>query len=414
MDACLYIGHHPNEWVWELFPGKSPAELTIAGKSWGRFALDVCSMLGCENVFIADAFFQGDLKTRVGNGSFWSLNIRQLPTGDADSPEELFERHRDALPQDDILFFWNLTLPDLPEPERLFDHMRPVQDGDAPEEGIYLLRGGVLYRCECPLLRMRTLQEYFQLNFRMLHEPGMYVLPGYDPAHDNVNLGENVVIMPHVSIESPAIIRRRTYLGRSVELAGDVIIGESSLIEHGSRLKRTIVMAYTSIGRNMHFENKIVSGNRVIDAETGDYVDLSDHFMARSAAPLRFSWYSVAEFITALILTVGLLPLYLIGWLFRKGLGELPFFALLLRAYPVCPKVLLGSAQLVRLGMGDAPYAFRFSDLHLSSGDAHTRDMADVYYLNNKSVRLMLAVAFLSLVKRFFVISLPEPDDGEF
>ena len=415
MDACLYIGQSRNDWVRELFPGKSPGELTIAGKNWVRFSIDVCSMLGCGDVHIADTFFYDELRDRIGNGNFWSVNIQHLPTVDAGTPLELLGRHGAALPQDELLFFWGQVLPDVPEPERIFDSMREVdvQSGGPAEDGIYLLRGGALYRCECPLLRMGTLQEYFQLNFRMLHEPGMYTLPGYAPAHDNISLGENVVIMPHFRIIPPVIIRSRSYLGRSVTLDGDVIIGEASLIEHGSYLKHAIVMDYTSIGRNMHIENKIVSGHRVIDVDSGAYVDLTDHFLARSTVPWRFNRYSVAEFLAALVLTVGLAPLYLIGRLFRKGLENLPYFELLLRAYPVCPKVLCGKAQLVRLGVSDKPYAFRFSDFHLPLSGTHTRDVADVYYLNHKSVRLMLAVAFLSLAKRIFVISLPKNDEGE-
>ena len=41
MKACLYIGRQGNEWIEELFPGKSPGEMTIAGKSWCRHAVEL-------------------------------------------------------------------------------------------------------------------------------------------------------------------------------------------------------------------------------------------------------------------------------------------------------------------------------------------------------------------------------------
>ena len=51
MNACLYVGYQDNEWIWEIFPGKSPAEMPIAGKSWARHAVDLCSLLKVDNIF---------------------------------------------------------------------------------------------------------------------------------------------------------------------------------------------------------------------------------------------------------------------------------------------------------------------------------------------------------------------------
>ena len=413
MDVCLYIGRRNNEWVWELFPGKSPGELTIAGKNWVRYSLDLCADLKAANVHIADSFFYDDLRNRLGAGSFWSTNIRFLPTSDAACPAELLARHRDSLPQDDVLFFWGQVLPDLPDIQRLFDDLHPVEQrpGKVLEDGIYLLRGRTLMRCNAPLLHMDSLQKYFQLNFRMLNQPGMYVLPGYDPAHDNVSFGENVIMMPNCSITPPAVIRTNSCLGRSVRLFGNVIIGESSLIESHSTLKNAIIMDHTCVGRNLAIENKIVCGNRVIDAETAEYVDLTDKFLSQSVKKRKFDRYSVAEFIFALALTIGLAPMFLLALVLGRGAKKLSFFRFLLRIYPQCPRVLTGNAQLVRLGISDQPWVFRLADAYLSFRDPHQRDMADVLYFNHKSVRRMLGVIVLSLAKRLVVISLPDDDD---
>ena len=276
MDACLYIGCRNNGWVRELFPGKSPGELTIAGKNWVRYSLDLCSMLDIGDCHIADCFFRDELRNSLGDGAFWLTRIHFLPVSDALTPEELLSRYRDMLPQDDLLIFWGQVLPDLPDIKRIFDDLQEVNTapGGALEDGIYLLREGKLKRCVCPLLRMDSLQSYFRLNFSMLKDPGMYDLPGYDPENNRVYIGENVVMMPNCRITPPAVIRSNTCLGRSVRLEGDVIIGDSSLIESCSTLKNAIIMDYTCIGRNISIENKIVSGHRVIDAVTAEYVPI--------------------------------------------------------------------------------------------------------------------------------------------
>ena len=212
MDACLYIGRLGNKWVEEFFPGKSPGELTIAGKNWVRYALDLCSMLNVDSIRIADCYFHDDLKNRLGDGAFWLTKIDFLPEPEAPSPQELLARHRDSLQQDELLIFWGQVLPDLPDIQQLFADLRPVETppGETPADGIYLLRGGKLYICACPLLRMDSLQNYFELNFRMLNEPGMYDLPGHDPEDNQVYFGENVIMMPNCRISPPAVWERRS------------------------------------------------------------------------------------------------------------------------------------------------------------------------------------------------------------
>ena len=406
MNVALYIGHCGNEWVWELFPGKSPGELTLAGKNWVRFVLDLCSCWNVGSITIADKFFYEDLRRRLGDGAFWLTRIAVIPAAGISDPMELARSSGKADSPDDLLIFWGQTLPDLPEASRLLDELQPVtvSPGVPPEDGIYLLRGGTLYRCVCPLLRMNSLKSYFELNFRLLNSPGMYVLPGYAPANDNISLGENVILMPGIKILPPANIRGDSYIGRNVTLAGDVIIGRCCMVENNSTLKHAIVMDHTCLGRSLSLENKIACGNRVIDAETGAYVDLHDDFLLKSTG-YRFSPYKAAEFLTALFLAVTLTPLYLLTRLLRPLIGKLPFFHFLLRIYPGCFKVLAGNARLVRLGMSDREYVFRFADSFLLLHDGHQHDVADVYFMNHKSVRLMLATVTLSLLKRMFVLS---------
>ena len=412
MRACFYIGPRNNEWVRELFPGKSPGELPILGESWCRHAAALCSQLKIDRIYIADVFFYPELTARLGDGSYWDLRIEYRRSEPAASPRELLQNHGGAIPEDDLLIFWGQVLPDLPEPDRLFDDLQPVEDktGDLPD-GLYLLRGGRLQRCNAPLHRMDSAQAYFDLNFRLLRAPGIYTIPGYSPAHDGIYFGQNLVTMPNVLILPTTVLRRNCYLGRSVRLNGDVIIADDVVIDDYTEVKHCLILGNTYVGRKMRLENKVVAGNRVIDMETGAFVDLDDKSMADKAKVKHFDTYTVVETLSAVALAVLLLPWYLAARLLPP-LQKWPFFAYVRRVYLPCIRVFFGRASLVRIGLGDSHYAFRYSDRWTPPCSKEKMEMGDTYFHQHRSVRLMLAVVARSLVQRFFTLAEPPAANG--
>ena len=404
MRACFYIGPRNNGWVRELFPGKSPGELPILGESWCRHAAALCSQLKIDRIYIADVFYYPEVAAQLGDGSYWDLRIDYRRSEPAASPRELLKNHRGLIPDDDLLIFWGQVLPDLPEPQRLLDDLQPVEDepGDLPD-GIYLLRGGRLQRCTCPLHRMDSARAYFDLNFRLLRNPGVYTIPGYSPAHDGIYFGQNFVTMPNVHILPTTVIRRNCYLGRSVRLNGDVIIADDVVIDDYTDVKHCLILGNTYVGRKMRLENKVVAGNRVIDMETGAFVDLDDKSMADKAKVKHFDTYTVIETLSAMALAVFLLPCYLAARLLPP-LEKLPFFGYVRRVYPSCIRVFLGRASLVRIGLGDSHYAFRYSDQWTAPCGEEKKELGDIYFHQHRSVRLMLAVVARSLLLRFFIL----------
>jgi len=408
MRACLYIGYHGNEWIWDMFPGRSPGELPLAGKSWTRHAIDICSQLEAREAFVADAFFHDDLQQRLGDGSYWSFDkLQAFKCETVSSPRELIAKHAELRSDEDLLFFWGQVLPDVADVDGILRELLPVEengDGDALPDGIYLLRDGVLNRCDVPLLRMDTIKNYFELNLRLLKAPGIYNLPGYS-SEQGFGIGQNVIMMPNCRIDLPVIILDDSYLGRSVRLAGEVVIGKNVLIENYSVIKRSVIFDNTFIGRSTEFVDKIVCGNRIIDAFSGAYVDVEDAFLAGNSRFRRFDRYRIGEFVIALALTIGLAPLYLLARPFKKRLDALPFFRLLLRSYPKCLPVLAGKADLIRSGVSDREWAFRFADQWVVQHDEHYKDMADVYFRQHRSLRLVLSVVIQSFVKRLFVLN---------
>ena len=406
MKACLYIGADGNEWVRQIFPGKSPGELPVAGKSWCRHAIDLCSQLNITDVCIADCFFYEKLRRRLSRGAYWNLELHLQPCVDAPTPPALFAQIPELEKNDDdVLIFWGQVLPDVGSIEELLGDPRPIAEmPDRLPPGIWLMRGGQLYECAAPLHRMDTLKRYFDLNFRLLEDHGIYTLPCYS-AQPGVNIGQNVTMMPHCRVEPPVIIQNDCVIERSVSLRNGAIIGREVLIDNSSEIDHSIILDCTCIGKNLFIRNKIVSGNLVIDVESGVFTEVDDTLLVTDSHTMGFDGYRAAEFLVALVLAVTLAPLFLLTRPFKKWLNRLAFFKLMFRAYPKCWLVLCGKAQLVRIDIDSDNYAFRLSDQWLRYMDDHQRDMGDIYFNNHRSVRLMLSTVIVSLFKRMFTIS---------
>ena len=78
MHACIYTGRRNNSWCREMFPDLSPAELPLAGKCGCLYAVDLCSRLKVTDLLIADCYFSAELAIKLGDGSYWSMNLRYM------------------------------------------------------------------------------------------------------------------------------------------------------------------------------------------------------------------------------------------------------------------------------------------------------------------------------------------------
>ena len=400
MKACFYIEPGCCKWVEDFFPGKNPGELPIAGKSLCRHIVDQCSSLKISDIYIAAGHYRDELPGQIGQGDYWSLRIHFLPADAGVAPERILDRHSEIIAAEELLFFRGMVLPDVSGIEELLSNLREV--GALPErlpDGIWLMRNGKLYECMVPLFRMRTLREYFDLNFRLLEKPGIYNLPGYSNSEGCV-FGMDVLIMPECELEKPVLIQDHVRLGRRVTLSKQVIIGKDVLINDDSRLEHSMVFDHTYIGKHMSFRDMIIDENRVIDVDSESMVELEDEFLTASSRRSMVDRFKTAEFIIALLLLIFGLPLFLIALLFRKPLAGNEFFSYFLRIYPKCRQVLRGRAHLVRYGQHDENYVFRYSDQWLVHQEEDQKIMDDIYFYYNRSILKILRTVIISLLRR--------------
>ena len=412
MQACLYPGNADLSKIREFFPDLGPGEMPVAGKSLCRHLVDLCGTLKVSEVFLLDRFLNPRLADDLGSGAYWSLQLHYLNSERISSLRQLLQTRKKFSEKDeDALLIWGLFLPDIRNTEELF---RPLDETDPdredPEPGVYLYRNGKYYRSGVPILECDTLKRYFDINFHLLRNPGVYSLPGYSSQH-GYGVGRNVAIMPRADVQTPVLIQDNVLISRGVSIKDGAIIGQFTVIDENTKVSRSIIMNNTYIGRSMVIREKIVNGRRVLDPASDSYVDLDDAFLAddfktQSNGRLFFSF---AEKLFALFLAIFELPVYLPVVLLWKFLKNMPYPAFLRTVYPKIWRAVAGQLQLVRFGSG-SDYVFRYSDLRWpAEASASEKNMDDVYYYHHRNFFRMAAVPLGSQLRR--MLTLQKPDD---
>lgn len=428
MRAYLYPGNADFANLKEFFPDIFPGEMPVAGKALCRHLVDLCGTLKVSEVFVVDQLLNPQLSMDLGDGSYWSFRLHYINSSPRTTLEQLrktqenlpaeSEKKKGEVPaepvkqepeDEDALIFWGLFLPDIQNGEELFrDLEETVPDREEPETGVYLYRGGKYYRCRVPLLKCDSLKSYFDINFRLLHNAGVYSLPSYSLQH-NYGIGRNVAILPRCDVQTPVLILNDVLISRGVSVKDGAIIGQFVVIDENTSIRHSIVLNNTYLGRNMVIRDKIVNGRRVLDPQSGSYVDLDDSFLADdfSMQGTRHLLFSYMERLFALFLAIVELPGYLLIMIFWKYLRNVPFAKFLRSVYPGFWRAAVGRFQLVRFGNGDN-YVFRYSDLWWPSKKSeYEKNMGDVFYYHHRNLTRMMAVPLGGQIRRMLTMHDP-------
>ena len=279
------------EWVDELLPGTSPAELPVAGRRVIDYAIERAQKFGAMFTEILDWRFSQRLAddfadmTRTGAPIFYLRGEGELPKGLAGI--EGYSSPLTANIADDLVVVWGIALSMHAEEEM---SMEPVSEAECVETpaGIYRRSGGRWMRLVPHGLVVRNVKAWHELNFVVLSHPEEFTVPGYSSERD-VHIGRSVVIEHGTEVKPPVLLQDNTWFARNVQLEGEVIVDSGSYISEGARLRRTVVSRDTFIGAGLELIGKIVVGRRVIDAGTGTWVDFEEPGLARRI-PTGLGW----------------------------------------------------------------------------------------------------------------------------
>ena len=292
MDNILFIpATRETAWVGDMLPGTSPAELPVAGKRIIDYAIEHAQRFGVMFTEVLDWRFSEQLAddfadmTRTGFPVFYMKGEGELPKGlnDIDG----YSSPLTGNITDGLVVVWGLVLSMHMAEDVSIEPITEQECAETPA-GVYRREGGRWMRVVPHGLVVRNVKAWHELNLVVLRHPEEFTVPGYS-SERGVHIGRNVVLEHGTEVKPPVLLQDNTWLARNVRLEGDVIVDSGSYISEGSRLRKTVVCSNTFIGEGLDLESKIVVGRRVIDAETGTWIDLEEPGLARQI-PVGLGW----------------------------------------------------------------------------------------------------------------------------
>ena len=292
MDNILFVpATRELEWVQEVLPGTSPAELPVAGRRAIDYAMERAQRQGVMFTEVLDWRFSQMLAdefedmTRTGFAVFYMKGEGPVPRGLRD-----IEGYSSPLTSDiadGLVVVWGVALSMHTAEDVSLEPISDEECADTPA-GIYRRKDGRWMRVVPHGLVLRNIKAWHAINFSVLHNPEAFTLPGYSSERD-VHIGRNVVLEHGTSVKPPVLLQNNTWFARNVVLDGYVVVDSGSYVSEGARLRRTVVCRDTFIGLGLDLDGKIVVGRRVIDADTGTWVDLEEPGLARQI-PAGLGW----------------------------------------------------------------------------------------------------------------------------
>ena len=292
MDNILFVpATRDLEWVQEVLPGTSPAELPVAGRRIIDYAVEQAQRFGVMFTEILDWHFSQTLAdyfadmTRTGFPVFYMKGEGSVPRGLAEIEGYSSPLTSDIM--DGLVVVWGVALSTHKASDVTLEPVSEAERVDTPA-GVYRRESGKWMKIVPHGLVVRNVKAWYAINFAVLHSPECFTLPGYS-SEDGVHLGRNVVLEHGTSVKPPVLLQDNTWFARNVVLDGEVIVESGSFVSEGARLCRTVVCRDTFIGPGLDFNGKIVAGRRVIDPDSGTWVDLEEPGLARRI-PAGFGW----------------------------------------------------------------------------------------------------------------------------
>ncbi len=244
----------PNGTLWLEAPDWSAYdELTRRAIPWARWRIGFQSVVAhwmdeavrrnVARVEIVSPDRPDALRQQLGDGAYWSREVRVHDDAPADAPEA-----RESM----------ANLPGLPE-------LAP------PTDGTTMIR----YWLETQLQWLQARHESVSLD-RQLH-PRVWVGPG-------------VQIHPAAKLSGPCWIGSRSQIGADTQIGPHAIIGTHACIDGQASVENAVVEPDTYVGSHLHLDHMIADGAALYDARRGTRVEMTDRFMLARLRPNIWEW----------------------------------------------------------------------------------------------------------------------------
>lgn len=284
-ESILFVPSvRDTQWITRILPGISPVELPVAGRRIIDYQFEYAQKFGVLLTEVLDWHYSPQLAKEFRNPEekgfpvFYSQWEGDMPRG-LDDLAGLSTPLTHSI-ADGLIVVWGLCLSEHMRKDVRLEPVSAAESADTPM-GVYLRVDGKWMRVKPYGVSIDSVKAWHRTNLAVLHKPGLFTLPCYS-AEEDVYLGRNVVLEHGCEVRPPVLLSDNTWFARNVRLDGDVIVGSGSFVGEGAVLRHTVVCGDTYIGTGLELVGKIVAGNRIIDAETGAWMDMEEPGVAQS------------------------------------------------------------------------------------------------------------------------------------
>ena len=159
-------------------------------------------------------------------------------------------------------------------------------DGDAIRRYISGAEQSLAAPDQLALETIDSISDYYALNMRLVGgESARYVAPGYEVTADGCLIGYNTIMPAAAEFTAPVMIGNDTRIQPLTDIGPNAVVGNHVVIDSRTELSDCVIVDNTYIGHSLEIKGKIVSANRLIDAETGTCVELDDPWLLDAIKP---------------------------------------------------------------------------------------------------------------------------------
>lgn len=454
-----------SNWLKDVMPGLFPHFLRILNKPLLEYFIDFCALNGIVDIRIVKSDPTAEMENYFSSGPQKGLNISYVMGKAGDSLQKVTLKSSHFCQDDDLLiidgFFFLNYHKDKIDPNYLPLSEAACFAGGAAEDIYFIPRGSKFGEIDFSATRklfpdltisdLSSVQAYYQLNQNILtQQQDNYFLPGYSNQAGEF-IGKNVAFNAHHSnFEKPFMIGNDVQMHENCQILASSVIGNNVIIDSSTTVSGSIVYDQTYLGSNLEIKNKIVYKNFLIDAFSGDYVQISDKFfISKIDRVLENSLYRFIQKTLALLaLILGLLP-YALSLIFlpfsklrftkadfyknsdgakvllpqvrisKSNFCNRWFFRFGLDKYPLLIKVISGQLDLVgnrpipansygKLIMKKVdnyhPAVIGYPEIYASNFADNNFLLHEVYFNYHCSLQVMFKTIFLFCFNRFFSV----------
>lgn len=310
--------------------------LPLAGKSVLEHTLEALVQAGLRQAHIIVSAHAEAVKATFGSGERWGMGLTYSTSRGEESPLQVLA----SLPKPPVPPFL-IVRGDVVRSGLISDFLAQAQTHDAP--AVQALFGGangfiMLCREPCPaaianldwvqqtqqmcaqvgldglVAQLDSLAAFHQANLDAAAGRLALLLPGLQTAL-GMTQGRNTQAYPQNIKQGIALIGAYCSLHPSVELSGEVVIGDHVIIDRRASIGNSVILPHSYVGELVEVRNAIVRGNELIRVDSGAVLKITDTFLLADLTtnPIHQGLGAAYNRIGGALLLVAGLPLWLLA-----------------------------------------------------------------------------------------------------